>query len=200
MICVIDFETSGKPPGNKVHHNTYQNFPRAVQFCGFLYDLEQNQEISRLTYLFKIDDFVIPEDSIKIHNITDEMVQQDGVYFQDVYENILNMLSEATQVVGHNLTFDLNVLRTELYHLYHNEMATLNRTVGIIDSLSTYCTMLKSTRFCNIMTEGRRYPKWPQLVELHEKLFSKPPDMTLHDASADCQICLKCFLRLQEVL
>lgn len=203
MICVIDFETSGLPPKCRVNNNTYSTFPRAVQVCCLMYDEEADKEISRISVLLKIADFTIPEDSIRIHKITNEMAQQDGVPFEDIYERILEHLSSATKVVGHNISFDLNIMRTELYHLFHDDVHMLNKTIGLIDSLNSFCTLHKSTKYCGIEAvskAGRPYIKFPTLLELHKKLFDEDPDMPLHSADADCEICLKCFLKLQVVI
>lgn len=205
MICVLDFETSELPPrGTKVNSKTYTLFPRAIQICCIMYDEKSNEELYRKSMIFKIDDFVIPEGSIKVHGITDEISQESGVYFGDVYSEFLETLGSASLVIGHNISFDLDVFRTEMYHLFHDNMQMLNETVGQIDRLKTFCTMKKSTKLCNIRElckSGNYYRvKWPKLVELHQKLFDEDPSGNLHNADTDCEICYKCFVKLKEVL
>lgn len=50
----------------------------------------------------------IPEDAIKIHNITNEMVQNQPS-IKEVLPKVISLIGEHT-IVGHSITFDINLL------------------------------------------------------------------------------------------
>lgn len=55
----------------------------------------------------------IPEESVKIHGITDEMVA-DAPSFPGVYTRLVDLFFGCRVLIGHNLPFDREVLVTEL--------------------------------------------------------------------------------------
>ena len=61
--------------------------------------------------------------------------------------------------------------------------------------------MKMTTELCGIekinMTTGEKYFKYPNLSELHEKLFGNKPKGT-HDSMADILICMRCCEKLRK--
>ena len=56
--------------------------------------------------------------------------------------------------------------------------------------------MLHSTNYCKIPRFNREY-KWPNLTELHKKLFDCDFE-NAHDALSDVKACAKCFFELKK--
>jgi len=199
MICVLDFETSGLPQRNMpVNINSYMNFPRAVQVCAILYDSKTSTELSRINEILKIDDFIIPEESISIHGISNELSQETGKYFEDICPLLLEHIQMADLLIAHNLEFDLKIFKTELYHVFKDDIVGMKNAFSILQHSTTFCTMLSTTKFCGLKPNGQRYNKFPKLSELYVKLFDEEPNVRLHDAASDCEICLKCYLYLKQ--
>ena len=89
--------------------------------------------------------------------------------------------------VGHNISFDMNILAAEMHRLHID--------IGFVDK-PALCTMHDSTNLCAI--PGKYGHKWPKLEELYGFLFpEKELSVTsLHDALFDIQITRECFFEL----
>jgi len=108
-------------------------------------------------------------------------------------------------IVGHNVSFDLNMIRAELYrviiHLNNDEQLSEFQThlTTINTSKNIYCTMKESIDLCAIQAKdkfGRVYNKFPKLIELYQKLFNITPN-NLHNSLNDVIVCLRCFMKLK---
>jgi DNA polymerase III epsilon subunit-like protein len=112
-------------------------------------------------------------------------------------------------IVGHNLNFDINMLKIELIREINNQnnitdkrhFSQLLDNLNDInqDSSELYCTMQKSIELCNLKTKnkyGKEYLKFPKLNELHLKLFNSSPK-NLHNSLNDVLICLRCYYMLE---
>lgn len=84
---------------------------RIVQIAVFLTDLNLNiiqQPISSLVN----PQMSIPEDSTKVHGITDEMVK-DAPVFESIASGVFNMMNDC-HLAGFNVIFDIKMLISEL--------------------------------------------------------------------------------------
>ena len=74
-ILVFDTETTGLIPRIIDYNNKYwfSTFPYIVQFSWILYNDNSNYIVDKGDCIIKLkDDITIPEDSIKIHGITNQ--------------------------------------------------------------------------------------------------------------------------------
>jgi DNA polymerase III epsilon subunit-like protein len=96
----------------------------------------------------------------------------------------------ASTIIGHNISFDINVVGAELLRIGSDFR---------IDSKPSICTMLSSMNYCAIPNPHQhRYGdpyKWPKLQELHKKLFGVEFE-DAHDAMADIEATKRCFFEL----
>ena len=112
-------------------------------------------------------------------------------------------------IVGHNLSFDINMLKVELMREISNQnnLSGKREFSQLLDSLNDinpespelYCTMMKSIELCNLKTVSKyrkEYLKFPKLNELHMKLFNSQP-RNLHNSLNDVLICLRCYYMLE---
>ena len=113
--------------------------------------------------------------------------------------------SSVDYIVGHNISFDLNMIRAELNRLIVNasnveQDSEFQTHLTIINtSKNIYCTMKESIDLCAIQTKdkfGRSYNKFPKLIELYQKLFNITPN-NLHNSLNDVIVCLRCFMKLK---
>jgi len=198
-ILVFDTETTGLPRTRKIDFNDADNlalWPHIVQFSYVIYNTELNEIIKIKDYIIKIDSsIIIPDEVVKIHNITNTITQLKGKPLISILNEFFNDLNTIDYLVGHNIEFDLNVLKAELGRL------SLRNYIEQLETFETkkYCTMRETINFCNIekpkMTGGT-YKKFPKLQELYLKLFDEMPKH-LHNSLIDVFVCLRCFLKFK---
>jgi DNA polymerase-3 subunit epsilon len=189
MKLFLDTETSGLPLWKEPSEHPGQ--PRIVSLAAMLHD-DNRKPVRRINTLIKPDGWVIGEDTIKIHGITNERARAEGRPIGGVLKEFLSMLDEANVVIGHNVSFDLRMIRIE----------TKRRHIEVPER-ETYCTMKKSMELCDIRpTEAMLYagfvrPKNPKLTEAYQILFGKELDGA-HSAMADMEACAEIYYHLKD--
>lgn len=186
MYLFFDVETDGLPKSYKAPVTDVNNWPRMVQLAWLAYDFAGNKVASR-NAIIKPEGFTIPEHVSKIHGITTERALAEGENVQDVLRTFYQQIERCEYLVGHNVSFDVNVTGSEFVRL---------GLPPIVTSRPKICTMMASTKFCNL--PGRCGPKWPKLQELHRKLFSEDFD-SAHNAAADIDATARCFFELKRL-
>ncbi len=199
-LMFFDTETNGLPPKYDPYLTSQ---PRIVQLSWVVADEYGNIE-KRFGCLIKPVDFDIPENSVKVHGITKEKAMRDGIPIKEAISLFLADLDKCNALVGHNIYFDIQVLRGELERL---------KIANVVQKIPYYCTMHLSVDYCKIPTEAAyirsitqylsyslRHPreykyKYPKLIELYEFLFDERFD-NAHDANADVEATVKCFFEL----
>ena len=156
--------------------------------------------------IIRVPDFItISEEVSKIHGITNDISLSKGLNIIDVLNEFFADFSSVDYIVGHNITFDLNMIRAELNRVIVNpnnieqlsEFQTYLTTIN--ESINIYCTMKESIALCAIEKKdkfGRSYNKFPKLIELYQKLFNITPN-NLHNSLNDVIVCLRCFMKLK---
>lgn len=173
-VLAIDTETTGLPP--KGPPTKCELWPHIVQLSYVIFDTDTN-EIIESDHVLRVPG-EIP--TTHIHGITKER-SNAGEEFSDVYNKFAAMLISVDIVVGHNLEFDLNMIRAEC----------ARRQFRFETPTGQYCTMRESKERVGIRTESG-YIKYPRLGELYEFLFHEPPS-NWHNALADAYMSLRCF-------
>jgi len=161
MYLIFDTETTGLPQNYSAPLSDFDNWPRCVQLAWQLHD-ETGKLISRGDYIVKPDGFTIPFNSEKVHGISTERANKEGIPLAEVMDHFNRDVEKTVFVVGHNLEFDLNIMGSE--YLRMNRENPLSKKIAID-------TKDESTEYCAIPGGRGRY-KWPTLAELHDKLFS----------------------------
>jgi len=204
-VLVFDTETTGLPKSKIMNQETLHLWPHIVQFSYIIYDTDTNTFLSTSDKIVKMCDNVsIPEESTKIHGITNQNSQLKGINITDILDDFFKDLMKIDLLVGHNVAFDLNILKIELLRIiYANEKNVLKSFKKyfhfIINFKNICCTLQDSIQLCNIKAldkHGKTYLKFPKLTELHEKLFSTVPN-NLHNSLNDVVVTLRCFLKLK---
>jgi DNA polymerase-3 subunit alpha len=197
-IIVFDTETSGIP-GCDGKRTTI------VQFSYVIYDCELNEIIKEVDHIIKQPiGFIIPENSIRIHKITNEMCESSGVDLMNILNDFIKDTKDCYRIVGHNVKFDIRMIMISLKDLqcvenYKNVDRKINYIeISMIPKL--YCTMVKGIDWCKIPKmrktgEIMKSYKYPKLSELHMTLFGECPD-GLHNALVDVKACLNCYIEM----
>lgn len=184
-IIFFDTETTGLAKSDSASYTDIDNWPRLVQIAWIVCD-EKQKIISKGDYIVKPCGYVIPKSSSKVHGITHDNALVHGILIEDVLSKFLKAIKNVDAIVGHNIDFDINVIKCEMYRL---SLPTyyLNNPIKID-------TMITGTEVCKIRNNryGYRYPK---LSELYSKLFSKTFE-NAHNAYADIDATFKIFWEL----
>ena len=206
-FLVFDTETTGLPQSKFISPNTLNLWPYIVQFSYIIYDASINDIIESKDYIIKVpENIIITDESSKIHGITNVISLKNGVNIYNVFLEFFNDLKNVDKLVGHNIQFDINMIKIELLriindNLYSNEQIRLqkNNLHYITNYENIICTLKDSINFCNIQLVdkfGKPFLKYPKLIELHEKLFNKTPT-NLHNSFNDILVTLRCFMKLK---
>lgn len=186
MYLFFDTETTGLPKNWKAPITDTDNWPRLVQLAWLAYDAEGNQ-VAGENSIIKPVGFDIPEAVAKIHGITTDKAMFEGKPLEVVMALFRERIEQAEILVGHNISFDTNIIGAEFVRLGIPPVTPPRRKI---------CTMMSSTRYCAL--PGRCGPKWPKLQELHNKLFSEN-FAEAHNAAADIGATARCFFELKRL-
>ena len=186
MYLIFDTETTGLPKRWDAPVSDTDNWPRCIQIAWQLHDALGNL-LDRQDYLIQPEGFNIPYDAEKIHGISTELAQENGIPLAEVLEKFNVALTKTKFVVGQNVGFDLNIMGAEFYR------ADLKTLLGELPVLDT-CTEHTATLCALPGGRGGKF-KLPTLTELHQYLF-KTPFAEAHNATADVEATTRCFLEL----
>ena len=107
-------------------------------------------------------------------------------------EKFTELYNKSDIIIAHNLTFDKNIISTELLRLNKTDIFKHERKIE-------FCTMLNTIELCKIEAtrkNGKKYYKYPKLSELHQFLFKTEPQ-NLHDSLVDVYVCFRCFYQIR---
>jgi DNA polymerase III epsilon subunit-like protein len=205
-LLVFDTETTGLIK-TSISADTLHLLPIIVQFSYIIYDTEeQDIKVSR-DHIIKVPEgVIIPEESIQFHKITNEISEKKGVSLNEVLNEFFAHLRTSDTLIGHNIEFDINMIKIELLR-YINNSAVLGDHLTLCKQnlhylsnfQNVYCTLKSTIQFCNITSiskMGKPYLKFPRLVELHQKLFNTVPK-NLHNSFNDILVTLRCFMKFK---
>ena len=184
MYLFFDTETTGLPKNWKAPVTDVDNWPRLVQLAWITFDKDGVRQ-SAGSDIVKPKGFTIPEAASKIHGITDAIAHEKGKNLSAVLDNIYYQITQATVLVGHNISFDNKILGAEIIRKGCYPKVDPPRV--------KICTMFSSTKYCALPGN-----KWPKLTELHNKLFGREFEGA-HDASFDVEATAKCFWELKRL-
>ena len=177
IIVVFDTETTGlfnaKLP---IEENTLDYFPYVLQFSWIVFDTK--------TYKYQEYDYYIkcpipvPQESTNCHGITTSMSLARGHSFKKTFAIFKECMKQCDLIVGHNLHFDITVLKAEC----------LRNQIPFEITKPTYCTMKSTTKLCGL-------GKYPRLGFLHQFLFQEEAE-NLHSSMIDVLVCVRCYMKL----
>ncbi|MGC4040567.1 MAG: DNA polymerase III subunit alpha [Flavobacterium sp.] len=186
MYLIFDTETTGLPRNWSAPITDTDNWPRCIQIAWQLHD-ELGNLLEHQDYLVKPEGFNIPYDAERIHGISTELAQQQGIGLQEVLEKFNIALSKAKFIVGQNVGFDVNIMGCEFYRM---GVASQMSSMPVLDT----CTEVTANLLKIPGGRGGKF-KLPTLTELHQYLFGAP-FAEAHNATADVEATTRCFLEL----
>ena len=187
-VLVLDTETTGLLPKDLSKTDSY---PHIVQLSFRTYNTETRGQTA--DSIIVKPPIKIPPESSRVHGITDEIAERDGTSLREALLRLAIAAEPCTRLVGHNLSFDVAVLKMELERVGFVNFLSSN-------SMAHYCTMDEGRERCALVRQNRRtgrsYIKNPKLSELYENLFHASVD-GLHDAHVDTAATLRCYLVME---
>ena len=207
-ILVFDTETTGLPKTKIISPDTLKDWPHIVQFSFVIYDDTINKIVETKDYIIRVPDSVtIDNDSIKFHGITNEISKTKGTKIEVVMHDFFYYLNFVDKIVGHNVEFDINMVRVELLRIIHLNLNNVREEAirdhkfnlhYLTNVKNIHCTLQDSIELCAIKAvnkSGKEYMKYPKLEELHYKLFEMKPN-NLHNSLNDILVTLRCFIKM----
>ena len=186
MYLIFDTETTGLPKKYTAPISDTDNWPRCIQIAWQLHDA-MGRVIEHQDFLVQPEGFNIPYDAERIHGISTELAEADGIPLAEVLEKFNIALLKAKFIVGQNLGFDVNIMGCEFYRLgVESPMSSM----PILDT----CTEVTASLLKLPGGRGGKF-KLPTLTELHQYLFNKP-FAEAHNATADVEATTRCFFEL----
>ena len=200
MFLIFDTETTGLPKDFSAPISDTDNWPRCIQLAWQVHDFS-GKLIDIKNFIIKPDGFTIPYNSQKIHGISTERAVLEGHSLDFVLKEFLIALNKANYLVGHNISFDINIIFSEFFRngqVFQIEQIE-RRKLKIKNNEKNWETLdtmsEKSASYCQI--QGGRFGKYkfPKLTELYCKLFGNEFSEA-HNASVDVAATARCFFEL----
>lgn len=191
----IDTETTGLPLNDNLPYTDLKNWPYLVQVALIIED-DNYGILAKRNIILKPDGYTIPESATKIHGISNEIAVKNGEDRDKVISFLDLALYKSDIIIGHNVSFDLNVIKSEIIRIKGIENALLKKKKHIVID-----TMKMGRNICKIPnlsfhTRLSLPNKYPKLDELYYKLFNKHFN-NQHDAMADVQAAYDCYYELK---
>lgn len=180
-MLFLDTETSGLPKKWGKKYTDNDNWPHVLQLAWIIFDEEQNEVKRTNKYIYEPLIPISPA-SEQIHGLTPPFLMKHGEKKKEVLRKLSHDIKKyKPQIVGHFLSFDLQVLAAEFYR---------SNLPFPFDGTNYFCTLLHS----------KRYVRNPNMVHLplsllHESLFSEIPE-NMHNAEKDAEITAKCYFEM----
>lgn len=195
MILGLDTETTGLPDFRAPSDAPHQ--PHLVQLAMVLLgdDLVERASVS---LLIRPDGWVSGPEALAAHGITEEMATALGVPEKTAANLFAQMAygSGTRLIVGHNVSFDLRIMRIALLR------AGFSKEKLDAQTHETFCTMSASSPILNLPPTGKmaaagfNKPKPPKLSECIKHFFGEELEGA-HDALVDVRASLRVYHHLQ---
>jgi len=185
MFLIFDTETTGLPKNYNAPLTDFDNWPRVIQIAWQLHGAD-GELIEAKNFIVKPAGFIIPRGAEKIHGITTERAEREGLGLIEVLDEFNKAVGQADIISGHNIEFDLNIMGAEFLRMEKETSLLKHKIIDTKDVSTDFCALPGG--------KGGKF-KWPTLGELHFKLFGEDFSAA-HNAMADVQATARSFFEL----
>lgn len=121
-VLIYDTETTGIPDWKTPSDSDTQ--PHIVEIGALLFDLDTRVLIKELAVVVKPEGWVIPEETIEIHGITQEQALEFGIPEKEAIQKLLDLKDSfvGCQRVAFNKTFDQRIVRIATKRFFSEEV------------------------------------------------------------------------------
>lgn len=183
LIAIFDTETTGLPDWKNASEAEHQ--PHMVEIAAILHN-DQGAVIDSFKAIIRPDGWVIPDELVQIHGISQEMAEDVGIPEAEALEGFLALYERAGIRAAHNATFDDRIVRIALMRYQDEERADWFKT-----HTTKFCT-------CNSSRTPVGLGKLPTLAEAY-KHFTGEDLVEAHRAMPDAQACARIYFALQGI-
>ncbi len=187
MILFYDTSGAGKVANWKADAEDTAAWPRLIHLCWQTYD-DERKLVNFGNRIIRPEGFNIPNAISRHSGVTQELVEEQGVYLQDVLTEFNEVIKSAKKVITFNQKYNQGILMAEYIRC---------KIPTQLDVKEQYCLMQESTYFCRFPARYGGY-KWPTLSELHAKVFKTRLE-GLNQADTDLIATVACFYRLVDL-
>ena len=191
----IDTETTGLPLNDNLPYTDLKNWPYLVQVALIIED-DNYGILAKRNIILKPDGYSIPESATKIHGISNERAVKNGEDRDKVISFLDLALYKSDIIIGHNVSFDLNVIKSEIIRIKGIENALFEKKKHIVIDTMKMGSNICKIPYLSFHTRLSMPNKYPKLDELYYKLFNKHFN-NQHDAMADVQAAYDCYYELK---
>ena len=190
MILFFDTETTGLPLWREPSDDARQ--PHLIQIAAMLCDFD-GAPVETLSTIVKPGAGAIMEpEALAAHGISLSRAAAEGRDALETVDTFLSMAARATEIVGHNVSFDVRIMRIA---------AARWRGQKWEPTVPLFCTMKRASPIVNLpptpamVASNRNWPKPPKLVECMQHFFDEGLDGA-HDALVDVTACKRVYFHL----
>jgi DNA polymerase III epsilon subunit-like protein len=183
---IFDTETTGLPRDRKKSPLQFRNnWPDLVSICWMVF--EDTECIRIENHVIRPDGWVIPDEAIRIHGLSNEHAFRYGQPLIDVLRLFRSDVESCSHLVAHNLEFDKNVL----FHAYKWRL-NMDPT-EFWPSDAEFCSAQESVEELKLPQRfatndpAKKY-KMPTLDELYWHTFQRPAPSNAHNALRDVEV------------
>lgn len=191
MKLFWDTETTGLP--QKGLPDNHPSQPKLVQLGALLTD-DYGVERAVLDVMVKPNGWVIPEATAKIHGITTELATQCGVPLTIAVGMFLNLLYLAEEHGGHNIEFDIGIIRMALAQLGRPMSRPWPKKFCTKEMADPF-TKIPPTARMKAYGHGNKF-KAPSLSEATRFFFDEELDGA-HNAMIDVRGCARVYWHIK---
>jgi len=198
-ILVFDTETTNLIPKSNIFANNMSQelldtMPHIVTLSSISFDMNNIKLDKYEDDIIKIPkEVVISDENFAFHKLTQKCIQKKGISIESVIEKFMKDYDKADLVVGHNIYFDLEMLRIELARLIFKKDESCEKWTNYYRILMNS----KSKRYCTCHNKITKNlcGKIPKLIELYKMLFNETPE-NLHTSLWDVNATLRCYVKI----
>lgn len=196
-VIIFDTETTNLPDYKKPSDDPCQ--PHLVELAAKLYK-EDGTFVDSMSCLIKPDGWVISDEVIAIHGITNEFAAEHGIAEEQAVMMFMSFYERASKRVAHNRSFDDLIMRIAIKRYIGDDAAELYK------ALPAECTAQLSKPICQLpptekmkATNFRNSFKTPTLPEalLH---FTGRVLEGGHRAEVDVTACADVYFAIKGVV
>ena len=206
-ILVFDTETTGKPEYGQPSESDIQ--PHIDQIGAEVWDLDGEEIVDSLDVIVKPDGWIIPDEAIAVHGITNEYALEHGIPEKDAIQRLLDIRALSDNFrVGHNVNFDDRIIRIGLKRFFDDLSAEDgNQPSDHWKAGEKFCTMhtiQKAIKFAYLPTidtivPGAKKGKPPKLEEAYRLMFPNSGSMKMaHNGREDARHTRETYVEIMK--
>lgn len=180
-LFFFDTETTGVP--DFIAPSSAEHQPRIVSVAGILVDYETREVEAAFDLIVRPEGWVIPDDVIAIHGITNERASRVGISESLATEVVREMARLADIRVAHSANFDNRIIRIALKRFMGDVVADDWKDRPSI------CTAQLARKIMG--------GKIPKLADAHQYFLGEGFEGA-HSALADAEACMRVYFAIKD--